>query len=41
MTIKIGDRLPAGVLSEFIEVASEGCSIGPNAVNVEEQTKGP
>lgn len=40
MTIKIGDRLPAGILSEFVEVASEGCSIGPNAVNVEEKTKG-
>lgn len=40
MTIKIGDRLPAGILSEFVEVATEGCSIGPNVVNVEEQTKG-
>ncbi len=40
MTIKIGDRLPAGTLAEFIEVESEGCSIGPNVVNVEDQTKG-
>ena len=40
MTIKIGDRLPAGILSEFVETASEGCSIGPNVVDVEAQTKG-
>lgn len=26
MTIKIGDKLPAGSLAEFIEVESEGCS---------------
>jgi glutaredoxin/glutathione-dependent peroxiredoxin len=40
MTIKIGDRLPEGSLSEFIEVASEGCSLGPNTFNVSELTKG-
>jgi len=40
MTIKIGDRLPEGSLSEFIEVASEGCSLGPNTFNVGELTKG-
>ncbi len=40
MTIKIGDRLPAGILSEFVEVASEGCSIGPNVVKVEDAVKG-
>ena len=40
MTIKIGDPLPAGILSEFVEVASEGCSIGPSVVKVEEAIKG-
>ena len=40
MTIQIGDRLPAGTLAEYIEVESEGCSIGPNSVNVEEALKG-
>jgi len=40
MTIKIGDRLPAGTLAEFIEVESEGCSIGPSLVDVAEQAKG-
>ena len=40
MTIKIGDQLPAGILSEFVEVASEGCSIGPNVVKVEDAVKG-
>ena len=32
MTIKIGDRLPAGILSEFVDVETEGCSIGPSTV---------
>ena len=40
MTIKIGDRLPEGALSEFIEVESEGCSLGPNTFKVSELTKG-
>ncbi len=40
MTIKIGDRLPEGTLSEFIEVASEGCALGPNTFQVSELTKG-
>ncbi|HJV88048.1 MAG TPA: peroxiredoxin [Noviherbaspirillum sp.] len=40
MTIKIGDRLPEGTLSEFIEVASEGCSLGPNVFKVSELVKG-
>jgi peroxiredoxin len=40
MTIKIGDRLPQGTLSEFIEVESEGCSLGPNTFKVEDLTKG-
>ena len=40
MTIKIGDKLPAGNLAEFIEVESEGCSLGPNTFKVEDLTKG-
>jgi peroxiredoxin len=40
MTIKIGDHLPQGTLSEFIEVESEGCSLGPNTFKVEDLTKG-
>ncbi|HYD61737.1 MAG TPA: peroxiredoxin [Noviherbaspirillum sp.] len=40
MTIKIGDRLPEGTLSEFIEVESEGCSLGPNSFKVSDLTKG-
>ncbi|QAU33492.1 peroxiredoxin [Janthinobacterium sp. 17J80-10] len=40
MTIQIGDRLPAGELREFIEVESEGCSLGPNKFNVGDLTKG-
>jgi len=40
MTIKIGERLPEGTLSEFIEVESEGCSLGPNTFKVSELTKG-
>ena len=40
MTIKIGDKLPAGTLAEFIEVESETCSIGPNIFKVEDISKG-
>lgn len=40
MTIKIGDRLPAGTLSEFIEEETPGCSIGPNTFEVEKLVAG-
>lgn len=40
MTVKIGDRIPDGALAEFVEVASEGCSIGPNPFPVAENAKG-
>lgn len=40
MTIKIGDRLPEGTLSEFIEVESEGCALGPNTFKVGDLTNG-
>ncbi len=40
MTIKVGDKLPAGTLKEFIEVETEGCSLGPNNVDVVAATVG-
>jgi glutaredoxin/glutathione-dependent peroxiredoxin len=40
MTIKVGDTLPAGTLSEFIEVEGNGCTIGPNEFKVGDLTKG-
>ena len=40
MTIKVGDKLPAGTLSEYIEVEGNGCSVGPNTFNVEDLTNG-
>ncbi|HTN64816.1 MAG TPA: peroxiredoxin [Burkholderiaceae bacterium] len=40
MTIKIGDNLPQGTLAEFIETATEGCTLGPNTFNVADLTKG-
>ena len=40
MTIKVGDRLPAGQLREFIEVESAGCSLGPNTFEVADLVKG-
>ena len=40
MTIKVGDRLPAGTVQEFIEVEGDGCSVGPNTFKVEDQVKG-
>ena len=38
--IKVGDKLPAGNLQEFIEVEGNGCSIGPNTFDVEKATAG-
>jgi peroxiredoxin len=40
MTIKAGDKLPAGELSEFIEVETAGCTIGPNSFKVDDLTRG-
>ena len=40
MTIKVGDKLPAGTVQEFIEVEGNGCSSGPNTFKVEDQVKG-
>ena len=38
--IKIGDTLPTSTLMEFVEVEGNGCSIGPNAVDVAKATAG-
>jgi peroxiredoxin len=38
--LKVGDRLPAGSLLEFIEVEGNGCSVGPNAFDIEKATAG-
>ena len=38
--LKVGDKLPAGSLQEFIEVEGNGCSIGPNTFDVEKATAG-
>ncbi|MCE2914232.1 MAG: peroxiredoxin [Rubrivivax sp.] len=38
--LKVGDKLPAGTLSEFVEVEGNGCSIGPNAFDIEKSTAG-
>src|SRR5689334_4114956 len=40
MTIKVGDKLPAGTLQEFYEEPKDGCAVGPNPVKVDELTKG-
>jgi glutaredoxin/glutathione-dependent peroxiredoxin len=38
--IKVGDALPAGTLMEYSEVEGEGCSIGPNAVDIAKAAAG-
>src|SRR5512137_2144346 len=38
--IKVGDKLPAGSLQEFIEVEGEGCSLGPNSFDIEKAAAG-
>ncbi len=38
--LKVGDKLPAGNLQEFIEVEGNGCSIGPNTFDVAKLTAG-
>ena len=40
MTIKVGDHIPDGTLTEFIEVETAGCSLGPNKFNVQDLVKG-
>ncbi len=38
--LKVGDKLPAATLQEFIEVEGNGCSLGPNAFEVDKVTAG-
>ena len=38
--IKVGDTLPSTTLYEYSEVEGEGCSIGPNAVDVAKAAAG-
>lgn len=38
--IKVGDTLPAATLMEFMDVEGEGCSLGPNPVDVATATAG-
>jgi peroxiredoxin len=38
--IKVGDTLPHATLMEYSEVEGDGCSIGPNAVEVAKATAG-
>ena len=40
MTIKVGDKLPEGELQEFVEIETEGCSLGPNTFKVQDMAKG-
>jgi peroxiredoxin len=38
--LKVGDKLPAGKLQEFVEVEGNGCSLGPNTFDVAQITAG-
>ena len=38
--LKVGDKLPAGSLQEYVEVEGNGCSVGPNAFDIEKSTAG-
>lgn len=38
--IQVGERLPACTLMEYIDVASEGCSLGPNPVELPQALSG-
>ena len=40
MAIKVGDKLPDGTLTEMIDTETPGCTIGPNAFQVANLTKG-
>ena len=40
MTIKAGDKLPSGTLYEFIEDETPGCTVGPNAFEVDKLVAG-
>lgn len=38
--IQVGDKLPAATLMEYVEVEGNGCSIGPNPVDVTKAAAG-
>jgi peroxiredoxin len=38
--LKVGDKLTAGTLQEYIEVEGNGCSLGPNSFDVAKETAG-
>ena len=38
--IKVGDKIPAATLMEYSEVEGNGCSIGPNPVDVQKASAG-
>ena len=38
--IKVGDTIPAVTLMEYVEVEGEGCSLGPNVVDVAKASAG-
>lgn len=38
--LKVGDKLPAGSLQEYIEVEGNGCSVGPNSFDIAAATAG-
>ena len=40
MTIQVGETLPEGKVQEYIEVETEGCSIGPNTFSVRDLARG-
>jgi peroxiredoxin len=40
MPIQIGQRVPDGMLSEFIEQETPGCTLGPNAFEVDKLVAG-
>jgi glutaredoxin/glutathione-dependent peroxiredoxin len=38
--LKVGERLPAATLQEYSEIEGEGCSVGPNPVDVAKAAAG-
>ena len=40
MTIQIGDKLPSATLFEFFHEETAGCSLGPNAFEVQKEAAG-
>ena len=38
--LKVGDKLPAGALQEFVEVEGNGGSVGPNTFDLDKTTAG-